>query len=158
MHVARGVGVEADEVGAGLGKGGGQRIDRPHHQVHVDRHGHAGGGLGVGLEGLADHGAEREVGHIVVVHHVEVDPVGAGGDDVVHFVAQAGEIGRQNRGGNAVGAAHAPDCRSYHSPMVRLDVASSHPSDAPTVPLLPNRETANSVAIRSICDSRKALF
>jgi hypothetical protein len=37
--MGRGVGVEADVVGAGLGKGGGQRVDRLDHQVHVDRHG-----------------------------------------------------------------------------------------------------------------------
>ena len=30
------------------------------------------GALGVQLERLAHHGAEREVGHVVVVHHVKV--------------------------------------------------------------------------------------
>ncbi len=45
---------------------------------------------------LADQRADGQVGHIMVVHHVEVDPVGAGGDDVGHFLAQPGEIGGQN--------------------------------------------------------------
>ena len=38
VHVRRGVGVEADVVGAGLGEGLRQRVHRLHHQVHVDRH------------------------------------------------------------------------------------------------------------------------
>jgi hypothetical protein len=42
----------------------------------------------------------------VVVHDVKVNPVGTSGDDVLHFLAQAGEVGGQNRGGDAVGFAH----------------------------------------------------
>jgi hypothetical protein len=37
----------------------------------------------------------------MVVHHVEVDDVGAGGDDIAHFLAKAGEIGGQDAGGDA---------------------------------------------------------
>src|SRR2546430_4482524 len=33
----------------------------------------------------------------VVVHDVEMDPVGARGEDARHFLAQAGEVGRENR-------------------------------------------------------------
>ena len=43
VDVRAGVGVEADPVGAGLGKRLRQRIDRLHHQVHVDRHARAVG-------------------------------------------------------------------------------------------------------------------
>jgi hypothetical protein len=32
----------------------------------------------------------------MVVHHVEVNPVGAGGDDIHYFFAQPGEIGRKD--------------------------------------------------------------
>jgi hypothetical protein len=32
----------------------------------------------------------------MVVHHVEVDPVGTGGDDVAHFVAEPREVGGEN--------------------------------------------------------------
>ena len=39
----------------------------------------------------------------MVVHHVVVNPVGASGNDVAHFFAQAGKIGGQEGGGNAVG-------------------------------------------------------
>src|SRR5690606_4145535 len=102
-----------------IGKGRCQRIHRLHHQVHIDRHGHTCASARMGLEGLADHGTKREVGHVVVVHHVKVDPVRASVNDAAHFVTQAGEIGGQNRGGDTVGAAHGsivavtiPPCQS----------------------------------------------
>ncbi len=36
----------------------------------------------------------------MAVHHVDVDPVGAGGLDGAHFLAELGEIGGQDRGGD----------------------------------------------------------
>jgi len=106
LHVGAGVRVEADVVGPGLRERLGQRVDRLHHQVDVDRHGTALRGHGVRLQGRTDHRPERQVGHVMVVHYVEVDPVGAGGDDALHLVAQAGEVGRENGRGDAVGSAH----------------------------------------------------
>ncbi len=38
----------------------------------------------------------------MVIHHVEMDDVGAGGDDVFDFLAQAGKIGRQDAGSDTV--------------------------------------------------------
>ncbi|MNE60742.1 hypothetical protein D3C80_1559100 [compost metagenome] len=106
VHMGRRVGVEADVVGAGLGERLGQGIDGLHHQVHVDGHGDSLGGLGVGLQSLTDHGAESQVGNVMVVHDVEVDPVCSGSNDAADFVTQAGEVGGQNRGGDAESAAH----------------------------------------------------
>lgn len=103
VHMGAGIGVKADQVGPGLGKGLGQRIDGLHHQVHVNWYGLAAGGDGMGFERLADHGAEGQIGHIVVVHHVKVNPVGTGGNHVAHLLAQAGKVGGQNGWGNAVG-------------------------------------------------------
>ena len=80
VHVRRSVGVEADVVGARLRESRGQRVDRLDHQMHVDGHRRAVGRLRVRLERLADHRPEGQVRHVVVVHHVEMDPVGAGGD------------------------------------------------------------------------------
>jgi hypothetical protein len=37
----------------------------------------------------------------MVVHHVEVDPVGAGGDDRAHLLAEAREIGAEDAGCDA---------------------------------------------------------
>jgi hypothetical protein len=36
----------------------------------------------------------------MVVHHVEVDPVGAGRDDALDLLAQPREIGGKNAGGD----------------------------------------------------------
>jgi hypothetical protein len=101
-----GLRVKADQVGAGVGKRRGQRIDRLDHQVHIDRHRRAVRLFGMGLQCLADHRSESQVGHIVVVHDIEMNPVGAGGKDGADLLAQAGEVGREDRGGNAVGGAH----------------------------------------------------
>ena len=97
------VGVEADEVGSCIGKGGGQGVYGLNHEVHINGHVLAIGCFGMRLERLTNHGAKSEVGHVMVVHHVVVNPVGASGYDVAHFFAQAGKIGGQQRGGNAVG-------------------------------------------------------
>src|SRR3989344_3934627 len=96
--------VEGDDVGAGLGEGRGQGVNGLHHQVHVDGHLRAIGFDAVLAQGLADHRPEGQVGHVMVVHHVEVDPVRAGVDHVAHLFAQAGEVGREDAGGDAEGA------------------------------------------------------
>ena len=85
--------MKADVVGARVGKRGSQGVHGLDHQVHINGHRHAGSRFGMRLEGLADHGAKGEVGYVMVVHHVEVNPVGTGGNDAAHFFAQAGEIG-----------------------------------------------------------------
>src|SRR5690606_16158299 len=82
IDVAGCLGVKADDVRAGLGKGRYQGIHRFDHQVYVD------GGGGVGAQGGAHHGSHGQVGDVVVVHDVEVDPVGTGRDHVGDFFAQ----------------------------------------------------------------------
>ena len=100
VHMRTRIRVKADVVRASFGKRCGQSVHRRNHQMHINRHSHASGRFGMWLQGLANHGAEREVGHIVVVHHVEMNPISASGDDVFHLVAQAGEVGRQDGGGD----------------------------------------------------------
>jgi hypothetical protein len=95
--------VEGDHVGTGLGEIGNDAVHRLHHQVHVDHR------FGVRAQRLAHQRADGQVGHVMVVHHVEMDPVGARGDDVAHFLAECGEVGGQNAGGDQViqiGGAH----------------------------------------------------
>ena len=89
--------VEGDDVGAGFGEVRDDAVDRLDHQVHVDRH------LHVRADRLAYQRADRQVRYVMVVHHVEVDNVGAGGDDVAHFFTEAGEIGGQDAGSDAEG-------------------------------------------------------
>ena len=56
----------------------------------------------VRLDRRADQRPDRQVGNVMVVHHVEVEEVGAGGDDRAHLLAEAREIGGQQRRRNPV--------------------------------------------------------
>ena len=89
--------MDADEVGAGLGEGLQIGVGRGDHQVHVEGDG------GVLPQRLHDHRAEADVGDEMPVHDVEVQPVGAGGGDGARFLAQPGEIGGEERGGDSDG-------------------------------------------------------
>ena len=40
--------------------------------------------------------AERDIGHEMTVHDIDMDPIGPGLVDGAHLVAQFGEIRRQN--------------------------------------------------------------
>jgi hypothetical protein len=42
--------------------------------------------------------AEGEVGHEVAVHHVDVDPIGAGVADRAHLLGEPAEVGAEDRG------------------------------------------------------------
>jgi len=95
VDVVGGLRVEGDEGGAGIGKVGDDAVDGGDHQMHVN-----GGGDAVIAQGLADHGANRQVGDVVVVHHIEVHDVSAGGQDVVHFLPELGKVSGEDGGGN----------------------------------------------------------
>ena len=45
-------------------------------------------------------GPDRQIGHEMVVHDVDVDPVGAGLIDRMHFIAEPGEVRGEDRGGD----------------------------------------------------------
>ncbi len=87
--------MKGDDVGAGLGKVRHDAVYRFDHQVHID------GCRGTGTDGFAHQRSNGQIGHIMVVHHVEMDPIGTRGDDVGNLFTQAGEIGGQDTGGNA---------------------------------------------------------
>ena len=84
--------VEADVGGPGGGEVRHQAVHRAHHQVHVDRRPDA-----VLAQRLAHQGPDGQVGHVMVVHHVEVHEVRARGQYRVDLRPQAGDIGRQDR-------------------------------------------------------------
>lgn len=50
----------------------------------------------------ANHGPHCQIRDIMIVHHIEMDHVGASLDDVADFVAQLGKIGGKNTGCNAI--------------------------------------------------------
>ena len=99
----RGFRVEGDVGRAGFDKVADDAIHRADHQVRVDRRGDA-----VLAQRRANHRADGQVWHVVVVHDVEVDEVGASGENVVHFLAEAGEVGGENRRSNYEGLHDAP--------------------------------------------------
>ena len=90
VDVLRRLGVKRDDVCAGLGKIGNDGIHRRHHKVHVDRNVHQR------TNRRAHHRTDGQIRHVMVVHHVEMDEVGAGRHHTLHLRAEASEIGREN--------------------------------------------------------------
>ena len=88
--------VKGDDIGTGLGKIGNDPVHRFHHQMHVDRR------VGVRTDRRANHGTDREVGDIVIVHHIKVNPVSPRRDHVGDLFAQSGKISRKNARRNDV--------------------------------------------------------
>ena len=94
VEVRAGLGMDGDDVGARLGEGVEERVDRRDHQMDVERLG------GVRAKRFDHRRADGEVGHEMPVHHVDVHPVGAGRVHRAHFLAEPGEIGGQDRRGD----------------------------------------------------------
>ena len=92
--------MHGDDVGAGLGERLEIGIARRDHQMDVERL------FGVRAQRLHHVRPDGDVGHEMAVHHVDMDPVGAGGVDRAHFLAQLGEIGGQDRRGDNERAIH----------------------------------------------------
>ena len=67
-------GMKSDIAGACFGEVRDQRIDRLDHQMHVNRRGNA-----VVAQRFQHHRPHRQIGNIVIVHHVEMHHVAAGG-------------------------------------------------------------------------------
>ena len=80
----------------GAGKIGDDAVDRPDHQVRVNRH------CGARVARFADERPDGQAGNTMPAHHVEVDRVGARGDDVGHFLTrpEPGEVGREDARGS----------------------------------------------------------
>ena len=92
IHMLAGFRVKADPAGAGLGKLTNQRINRRTHQVHIN-----GGRDAVVAQGLTNRRAKRQVGHVVIVHDIEMHDVGAGIEHGLNILTQTGEVGGENR-------------------------------------------------------------
>ena len=81
--------VESDDIGTGFGEIRNDAIHGLDHQVHVDD------GIGHGADGFTHQRTDGQVGNIMVVHHVKVNNIGAGGDHISDFLAQFGHVGRE---------------------------------------------------------------
>ncbi len=94
-------GVKTDQAGAGLRKLRHQVIHRLHHQVYVDRRLDA-----VITQCFANHRPDGEIGHVMIVHYVKMNPVRTGFQHIVHVPPQPGKISRQDGWCN--------NCRLFH--------------------------------------------
>jgi len=92
--------VHGDDIGAGLGERFQIRIAGRDHQMHVEHF------LGVAAQRFYRIRADRDVGHEVAVHHVDMDPIGAGRIHRAYFLAELGEVRRQDRRGDDEWALH----------------------------------------------------
>ncbi len=86
--------VHGDDVGASLRKGREIGIGRRDHQMTIEdlRRRPA--------DCLHHRRPERDVRHEMSIHHIEMDPVGPGGIDRAHLLAEPREIGGQDGRGN----------------------------------------------------------
>ena len=82
INVVRRFGVKGNPTGAGLGKAIDQGIDRTHHQMYIDRRGHT-----VLTKRRANRRTKGQIWNVVVVHHVEVNNIGARFQNRVNFTA-----------------------------------------------------------------------
>ena len=64
------------------------------HEMHVERL------LAYRGNGLEHRKTKRDVGYEYTIHHIQVKPVGITGVDHLYLMAQVGEVGGQQRGGN----------------------------------------------------------
>ncbi len=91
VRVQVGFEMEAEQIGAGVAERCDPVVRAYHHQVDVEWQ------CGGAANGAHHRRPERQVGHELTVHHVDVDPVGAARGGRLHLIRQVAEIGVQNR-------------------------------------------------------------
>ena len=96
VQMDRRAGLAMDEqmIGAGLGEIVEIMLGLDDHQMDIDRFRRRL------AHRLDDDRADRDVRHKAPVHHIDMDPVGAGAVDRAHLVGEPAEIGRQDRRGD----------------------------------------------------------
>ena len=108
VDMAAGFGMESNDIGTGFGKCMNQIVYRLNHQMYIDRHGC------IRFQSRANHRAEGQIRHIMIVHHVKMNQIRTGADNFGNLFAQAGKISGQNTGGNTVvGHVYSPKVCSF---------------------------------------------
>ena len=92
MQVRAGLDVHADRVGAGA-----RRSRRRSARARRSSGARRAAAWSRRFTASTTSGPDRDVRHEVAVHHVDVDPVGAGALDRRDLVGEAAEVGRQDR-------------------------------------------------------------
>ena len=91
VRVLAGLRMDRDEIRAGGEKVPDQPIYRFHHQVDIDGRVHP-----TPAQRFEHQRADAQVRHVMIVHDVEMDQVGARGNHVVDFLTEFGEVRREN--------------------------------------------------------------
>mmetsp|Transcript_40915 Transcript_40915/g.102884 ORF Transcript_40915/g.102884 Transcript_40915/m.102884 type:complete len:203 (+) Transcript_40915:654-1262(+) len=86
------LGVDADDVSAGLGKVSHTLLRLDDHQVNVKNL------VGHGTDGVHNQWADGDVGHKTAIHDIDVHPVAPGLIDGLDLVAELGEVGGEDGG------------------------------------------------------------
>jgi hypothetical protein len=86
--------MDRDDIRAGVCEGCDKGVAGRNHQMTVEHLGRRG------PDCLDDGRAERDVGNEVAIHHIKMDPIGAGRIHVADFRAKPGEVGREDRRGD----------------------------------------------------------
>ena len=110
--------MDGDVIRARLGEGFEIGIAGLDHQVAVENL------RRVRAQRRDDGRAERDVGHEMAVHHVEMNPVGAGRDDVGDLLPELGEIGGEDRGRDERSGRHAAVSLNWKTRLCRMSSAS----------------------------------
>ena len=100
VEMLGGLGVDGDDIGAGLGEGFEIEIDRLDHEMHVEHL------LRARPDAFDEARPEGDVRHEMAVHDIDMHPVAARFVDGADLLAEAGEIGREDGGGNKDIPAH----------------------------------------------------
>ena len=93
-------GLIAYGIGPGVRKRVQHEINRRNHEVDIHDL------FGVRAKRLNDHGSDRDVGHKMTIHHIDMNPVRTRCIDRAHFVSEARKISRKDRWGNEDGVCH----------------------------------------------------
>jgi hypothetical protein len=92
MQMRTGLDVDANGLSARRGEVGHVAVGRLDHQVDVERQ------VRASADGFYDAWTNADVGDKVTVHHIDVDPVSAGGLGGANFFTQPGKIRGKDRG------------------------------------------------------------
>ncbi len=113
--------MDRNGVGPGRCEIGKIGIGRRDHQVKIER-------LFGARPDVPDHRrTEGDVRHEMSVHHIEMDPVGAGSVDRLDLLAEAGEIGGEDRGRDFEGLIHSGAALARELPPRRWSLPGGQP-------------------------------
>ena len=136
--------MEAD-ARARLGELGDERVHRLHHEMHVERQ------ANVRLERRAHERADGQVRHVVVIHDVEVDEVGAGALHRAHSSPRREKSADRIEGAmRNVMAARSLQCRGGAGEALRVEVNAA----TSISPISPTRAPDATCSLRSRSTTR----